>query len=258
MKFEFQICPAFKTKPQINSTPPAWATTFNKLLQGSDIYDADPAFLISDVLGRHFLILNKFCVYRPQFILLTKDASERQHDSLTASDLAATYAILCGSRTPMYAFYNCGAAAGCSRNHKHVQLFYQPDFPLFPQQSLNLQGKAPYKYFVQRINDQSDRLDGENWVTSLKSTYDELLAQSVSESGIRGTGPGIVVPHNMVMTREWIMVIPRRRAGIGRALANSAGMLGMVWVSDEAQLQDWMQAGPANVLSELGVPSDVS
>lgn len=63
-----------------------------------------------------------------------------------------------------------------------------------------------------------------------------------------------VVPHNMILTKDWVMTIPRRAAGVGAATANSAGMLGLIWVPSEEVVKLWEEIGPLEVWKELGVP----
>ena len=61
-------------------------------------------------------------------------------------------------------------------------------------------------------------------------------------------------PHNMILTSQWMMVIPRRKAWIDEIAANAAAMVGMVWCNSEAQFEGWVQRGIRNVLAEMGVP----
>jgi ATP adenylyltransferase len=52
-----------------------------------------------------------------------------------------------------------------------------------------------------------------------------------------GGGNNRAVPHNVLLDKKWILVVPRRIAGLSGAVANAvATMLGMVWVSDEEKL----------------------
>lgn len=49
---------------------------------------------------------------------------------------------------------------------------------------------------------------------------------------------GAVYPHNMILTKRWIMVIPRRRGGINKeAGVNSLGMLGVVAVATRKEIE---------------------
>ena len=74
------------------------------------------------------LILNKFNVYRPQFLLLTTNPLARQYDILDETDLKAGWSTLRhslvsqASSAQYYIIYNCGREGGSSRLHKHMQV----------------------------------------------------------------------------------------------------------------------------------------
>jgi ATP adenylyltransferase/5',5'''-P-1,P-4-tetraphosphate phosphorylase II len=57
-----------------------------------------------------------------------------------------------------------------------------------------------------------------------------------------------------VLWDDWIVVIPRRNGVWEGASANTGGMMGSVWVHDQAEVDKWLRLGCANVLRELGVP----
>ena len=64
-----------------------------------------------------------------------------------------------------------------------------------------------------------------------------------------------VLPHNAVLTREWLVTVPRSQGtteGIEGHVVNATGMMGLVWCSSEAQLEGWKMKGPASVLAKLG------
>ena len=63
-------------------------------------------------------------------------------------------------------------------------------------------------------------------------------------------------PHNIILTSQWLMVIPRSKAWIGEVSANAASMVGMVWCKTEDQYEGWIQKGIAEVLREMGKPWD--
>lgn len=62
------------------------------------------------------------------------------------------------------------------------------------------------------------------------------------------------MPHNVVVCREWIIVIPRSKAGVGNIIANAYAMLGVVWANSESLMEEWKAYGPMNVLRDIGVP----
>lgn len=60
--------------------------------------------------------------------------------------------------------------------------------------------------------------------------------------------------HNMILTKRWIMVVPRSKGWIGEVPTNAAGMVGMVFCKSEKEYQGWMDLGPMEALKEFGVP----
>jgi hypothetical protein len=51
-------------------------------------------------------------------------------------------------------------------------------------------------------------------------------------------------------------MIPRTHANYeGKAPTNGAGMMLMVWVTDEAEISEWLHLGVAKHLTYLGLPA---
>ena len=63
-----------------------------------------------------------------------------------------------------------------------------------------------------------------------------------------------VAGHNLLMTENWMLVIPRRKGRKEILSANAAAMAGMVWVTGEVEVRQWVEQGPMKLLCELGVP----
>ncbi|KIW76852.1 hypothetical protein Z517_09296 [Fonsecaea pedrosoi CBS 271.37] len=83
LKFEFRICPAWASKPATaDATNNAAFEQLPKYEPGSDVVDADPALIVTKVHGTHLLVLNRFAVFRPQYLILTLDLF-RTHGQLT-------------------------------------------------------------------------------------------------------------------------------------------------------------------------------
>ena len=144
--------------------------------------------------------------------------------------------------------YNGGKEAGCSRSHKHMQLFPCPsDFTLFPDSSPEEIAKVPYVYALFRFRPSSLGADNSS---NIFEDYLSGLQRARVALGIR---QGEDVPHNVVIVREWILVIPRRKAGAGGVSANTAGMMGLVWIGSEDEMSQWKRIGASNILSKLGV-----
>jgi ATP adenylyltransferase len=151
--------------------------------------------------------------------------------------------------------YNCGFESGSSQGHKHMQLWPYPDeqelgFELFPckaESDVRVTehiSNVPHKHFVLRLPTNAD-------LNALVQAYDKLLRrvhQSHHEAG-EGTD------YNVILVKEWMCMIPRRHSGLDRgAGANSAAMLGLVWIVTEAEREVWNSAGPAEYFKYLGLP----
>lgn len=219
---------------------------------GSDLFNIDPGLTITKVNDTHLLVLNRYCVFRPQYLILTLDSYKRQTESLDETDLAAAWNVLQSMQSEHFVIFNCGPKAGCSRLHKHMQMFPKlDDFGLFPDQGYEESAAAPYKYFLARVDGAlAERGDT---ASMLSETHKRLWFEARdmwATSGEDGTGH---FPHNVVLTKQWVMVVPRRKCNINGATANAAGMMGTIWVSNQRQIDEFLTLGPANVLSQLGV-----
>jgi ATP adenylyltransferase/5',5'''-P-1,P-4-tetraphosphate phosphorylase II len=148
----------------------------------------------------------------------------------------------------IYAIFNCSEAAGCSRVHKHMQGLVGPPpaFGLFT--SSKPSSAIPFKYFTHRFNAGFARTD----VKEVLEVYNNLMRQTRSVLGVSDTN---VAPHNVILWKNWMIVVPRRKAAVQKASANAAGMLGSIWVTDRSGVDEWLRLGCKHVLEELGVPA---
>jgi ATP adenylyltransferase len=63
-------------------------------------------------------------------------------------------------------------------------------------------------------------------------------------------------PHNVVLTKEWMIMMPRRTNDYEGA--NACGMMGLPMMSSQETQQKWIDVGSAKILSELGVLVDAA
>ena len=240
---------------------------------GSDIRN-EPEIIISQVNESHTLMFNKYCIHPSQLLLLTLDSYRRQHEALNTADFTALKSVLEALQTPHFAFFNCSEHAGASRQHKHMQIFprdrqdagFGSSSAVVGNNSIDASKvklfiehrnpdslpKPPFTYFLHRFS-WSELPESPNQlppVTELLAVYTNLLGKCRS---VFGVAEGELVPHNMVVVQEWMMLIPRTSAGYKGLYSNAAGMLGMVWISDQETADRWIKVGPATVLTELGV-----
>jgi len=84
----------------------------------------DPDLTVAEVSPTHLAVLNKFNVIERHLLVVTR-AFEHQETLLTEGDFRALFT--CMAELGGLGFYNGGAVAGASQEHKHLQLV-----PLFP------------------------------------------------------------------------------------------------------------------------------
>ncbi|EXJ93912.1 hypothetical protein A1O1_02305 [Capronia coronata CBS 617.96] len=224
---------------------------------GSDIPNAHPDLLITTINDTHLLVVNKFAVFRPHLLLLTVDSYQRQHLPLSLVDLKAARTFLTNTQDRFYVIFNCGVNAGASRSHKHMQVLPHPDalpptaqgWRLFPDYDPPLvSGSIPFVYFIRHF--ERSAVSG----PELFDAYTHLLLKCRRVLNI--PDDQVECPHNVVITTKWILTIPRSKENVDCTTANSAGMMGSVWLRNEKQLEKWMAQGPAWVLSQLGLPAE--
>ncbi|KXH54997.1 ATP adenylyltransferase [Colletotrichum nymphaeae SA-01] len=259
-------------------------------LPGGDISIA--GFELTTVSGgedkeaTHVLAFNKFCAYRPHLLLLTADGRRRQFEGLDERDLGAAVQVLGGLNgrwggkvkgvdggkdgQEYLVIFNCGKEGGCSRLHKHMQVIPAPEaIPMWPDLvdsdsstgpeavggGKQQQQEPPFRYFIHHFTGPSPPS-----IKDLTAKYRDMLRQATElipgrEKVVEedGDGRAVAVPHNVILGRRWIVVVPRVKAGVDGADVNAVGMLGVVWASRPETVGKWMELGARKVLGEVGV-----
>lgn len=133
--------------------------------------------------------------------------------------------------------------------HKHVQGLKGPPHAFDALVTAeNEEGGVPYKYFTHRFEQGFEAVS----VSQVLEVYKSMLVRCREALDLDEKEE--ICPHNVVLWKNYIIVIPRR-AGIWKgASANTGGMMGSVWVPDQAEMDKWLELGCANVLRGLGVP----
>lgn len=156
--------------------------------------------------------------------------------------------------------YNCGEDAGCSRNHKHMQIVQKPEalspgtgFRFFPDVSdHNSTINVPYVYFLEYL--QHEKLDD---VDDILRIYRNAIRNCRKILGIEEDDEETVCPHNMILTKDWLLVIPRRTGAYKGVMVNAAGMMGLPTMSNKDLFAIWTNIGPRKALAEFGVARDI-
>jgi sulfate adenylyltransferase (ADP) / ATP adenylyltransferase len=309
----FQLAPHLNNKPCLPANAPERKTNN---IKSNPFANPDPDFLVgggsdhdtfppssssssSGPLGAvgpdHVLMLNKFCVYRPSLLLVTKEYAP-QSGRLEGRDLRAAWAVLRhlereAGAGELVVIYNCGAASGSSQGHKHLQILPRPRvgdredgdngegegrgqvFELFPgrvvgemrRRGRDVEGGVGaegvrHKHFVMPL-DGDVGADAEEVVRAHETLYARMREFVAGWGRCEGDHEGLSdeLPHNVVMTRDWICLIPRRHSGSEKGTpANALGMVGVVWTTREGEADRWVResGSVAEHLAYLGYPID--
>jgi ATP adenylyltransferase len=207
----------------------------------------DEAMFVADVSDTHVALLNKFNVIEQHLLIVTREF-EDQREPLTLADFEALWA--CMSGFPGLGFYNGGPQAGASQPHKHLQLVPVPlapggcDVPIEPLLAAAGPRPAavatlPFRHAVVRLDAASSRGAGA-WL----SLYEQMM--EILDTRDR--------PYNLLVTRKWMLCVPRSREHFESMSVNALGFAGSLFVRNSRELQQVKDTGPMGVLREVGLP----
>ena len=195
--------------------------------------DYEPDLFVGDVGSRHYVLLNKYPVTANHLLLVTREFHD-QELPLDAADFAALAELM--AALGGLGFYNAGRVAGASQARKHLQLVPLPLAPqvsaLVPLEPLYARGALPFRHAFAPLG---------GW-DELYVTYRQLL----------GRWPG--APYNLLVTRGWMLLVPRRQEHYETVSVNALGFAGSLYVRNSAELELVRRAGPMNVLRSVAVP----
>lgn len=221
----------------------------------------EQALWVTHLSDTHVCLLNKFNVVDHHILIVTREY-ESQDTWLTLADFEALAGCLL--EIEGLGFYNGGTQAGASQHHKHLQLipFVHPqEAPHLPlsawvdaqnhqlQTSHHLAG-LPFHHSIRLFSQTWNPSSHLSITGSLLKTYQQLM----TDIGLDLETPKPTVPYNLLVTRQWMMAIPRSQesyAGIG---VNSLGYSGWLLVKTTSDLQRLQQIGPMNLLTRVGTP----
>lgn len=205
----------------------------------------EPDLFVADLSPTHFALLNKFNVLDRHLLVVTRTALD-QETLLDIADFAALVPCLAGADT--LGFYNGGRAGGASQKHKHLQVVPLPLLPEVPRLPMEarIHGRGidlPFRHAFAPL----DEGEAES-AAALHERYHALLASAGIEGMRRGGLLWQSAPYNLLVTRSWMLVVPRSRETFEGIEVNSLAFAGSLFVRDAAQLAAVLQAGPMAVL----------
>lgn len=192
---------------------------------------------VADLSDTHVAILNKFQSMPGHLVIITR-AFVEQSAPLERSDIAACVDLL--AQDDGLIFFNSGPDAGASQAHRHLQFL-----PGFEAPVADLIAKPPTPWIAGQAETLpfAHRLYGiaPDAFENTEATTDRLLAclHDAYTALSLGEGP-VLAGYNLLMTRNWLMVIPRRVeivAGVSLAALGFAGVIGLRSVDQFADVE---------------------
>jgi ATP adenylyltransferase len=209
---------------------------------------------VADISETHVGLLNKFNVVEHHLLIVTREFEE-QDDLLNVRDFESMWACL--AEFDGLAFYNAGTIAGASQPHKHLQqvpvpLGFGPErIPLEPflaaaglDRELGSVPGLPFVHAVAKVESLS-ALEASEAACRTEAIYQQMLR----EVGLENE-PG---PYNLLVTREWMLMVPRTKETYESISVNALGFAGSILVRDEKELELVRAHGPMAVLEHVAI-----
>jgi len=223
----------------------------------------DPDVFVCDVSASHVCLLNKFNVVDHHLLIVTRHF-EPQENMLTFSDFEAVWTCLL--EVDGLAFFNSGRDSGASQNHRHLQMVplpmseapdpypFRPLFTSRTRAEIERLPDLPFRHAVMSIGGEAGDTPAD-LAERTQAAYGLLLdavglapidlAQAVFASG----------SYNLLLSRDWMMIVPRSRECFGTVSVNALGFIGSLFVKNPEECRRVVEHGPLQVLLELGLPA---
>lgn len=222
----------------------------------------DPELFVADVSPTHFALLNKFNVLDHHLLIVTR-AFEDQETLLTLADC---HAMLTGlAEFDGLAFYNAGPLAGASQPHKHLQMIplasaNGPRLPIEPlvssAQAAGAVGTVPGLPFLHSYAPMRPEwlTTGRRGAEAVRLCYRSLLDRvglpvEPAIGDRERTGP-----YNLLVTRRWLMLVPRTKEYFEGMSVNALGFAGLLLAKDASQMEMIRARGPMTALRHVTSP----
>lgn len=215
----------------------------------------DPALYVAHLPPRHVVLLNKYNVVASHALIVT-DEFEPQWMPLSQADFAAAAAVL--KATDALVFFNGGPTAGASQLHKHLQFVPcalaagQTQLPIEAEIAAALaraggqrprQSRLPFRHAL--VGFEPGQVTPEA-ALALRGRYEDVLA-AVGCNPWPSQG-GKCENYNLLMTRRWMMAVPRTRESHEGLSVNALGFAGALLVKSQEQADQLRTLGPATLL----------
>jgi ATP adenylyltransferase len=218
---------------------------------------------VSDISDTHIALLNKFNVMENHLLIVTR-CFEDQDTLLTVNDFMALWA--CMAEYDGIGFYNGGEAAGASQRHKHLQMVplpLAPKGPAIPIEPLFAGarwsdgiGIIPGLPFLHAIARFPENIMQSHSGAALMTF--ELYSAMLKQVGIKPPAFNALIPQSapycLIITRKWMLVVPRKNEFYNAISINSLGFAGALLVRTKEQKELLRRNGPMSALRSVAIP----
>jgi ATP adenylyltransferase len=202
----------------------------------------------------HVVILNKYPVQTSHMLLITQDW-QPQTGWLSMEDWRSLARI--DATTTGLWFFNSGPDAGASQPHRHLQLLpraagericARDDWFRRCAQNTTMSAQDPLLR-SSRVAAISSTLTGETLQQLYLALADDLgLGHPTTDDCPRGA-------YNLLLSRQWMAIVRRRREGIRGFSVNALGFAGSLLGTDASDRQ-WIQRSGPEALLQAVVDAD--
>lgn len=223
----------------------------------------DEEMFVSDISDTHLCLLNKYNVIDHHLLIVTR-TFEDQRVLLNLRDFEAICS--CMAEFEALAFYNGGRVAGASQRHKHLQMIplpmaaSGPPVPIEPLMEKARPARTVFELPALPFVHAAARLDGRlpGKTPDLPHHLLDLYRRMLRSTGMNDRfGPSVSAlqsgPYNLLLTRRWMLLVPRSRECYRTISVNALGFAGALLVKDERQMQALKRAGPMAALSHTAM-----
>ncbi|WP_320824317.1 DUF4922 domain-containing protein [Reinekea sp.] len=194
----------------------------------------DPALWVETLGQSHNLLLNKYSLL-PLHGLITTAAFVEQSGLLNLADFSAIARVL--DQVDGLMFYNGGPLAGASQTHRHFQLVPKDlgAGALPVEAAVHAWQRDPTQRiypFVHRVH-------------SLPNWQPETLLEAWQKLEYSWQAC------NLLITRQWMLVVPRTQASIDGLAINSLGLAGALLAKNLQDLALIRRLGPMTLLGQV-------
>lgn len=224
----------------------------------------EQALTVADVSDTHLAVLNKFNVVPHHLLIITRQF-EDQDMLLTPADFEALGR--CMAAFNGLGFYNGGAVAGASQQHKHLQMVPLPlaaDGPAVPVMPLLAAAEMhsdgigtvpafPFRHAFVRLDPRLGT-SPDDAAPALFSLYGRMLERAGMTPPATSGPTRQSLPYCLLVSRDWMLLVPRSKEHVAGISLNSLAYAGSLFVPSGELLARLRDYGPLKALRDAAFP----